>query len=86
MKMELAVLFSPSNLLPALTSSHKTSQLQHIFPQEERPSANRSWILYSPYHAGAEIGTFQTAASHNPFIPFLQQREEKVRQQKENIK
>ncbi len=77
MKMELAVLFPPFKfvVLPALTSSHKTSLLQHISPQEGRPSANRSWILFSPHRAGAEIGIFQNAAGHNPV--FYNSREKK---------
>ena len=66
MEMELPVLFPPFKfvVLSALTSTHKTSLLQLISPQEERP------ILYPPYR-GEEIGTFLNRC--RSFLPLLQQ-------------
>lgn len=76
-------------VLPALTSSHKMSLLQPIFPPKRKDQPQTDHGFYtSPYRAGAEIGTFQTAAGHNPVFPSSSTTVggEKVRQQKEKIK
>lgn len=77
-KMEQAVLFPPtSNLLcslpsPALIKLHCYNTFSPPPKKKvERPSANRSWILCSACHAGAEIGTFSNRCRSQPCLSLL---------------
>lgn len=49
---------------PPLIKLHNDNKI--IFPQVGIQRPSRSWTLFSPHCAGAGIGTFQTAAGHNP--------------------